>query len=66
MKVLLNGEPTEIEEARTVQQVVAALKLSPQAILVEHNGFALHRREWPDRSVSEGDRLEVLRVVAGG
>lgn len=65
MTVFLNGQPAEIDAA-TVEQVVDALKLPPRAVLVEHNGLALHRREWPDRSVSEGDRLEVLRVVAGG
>ena len=32
----------------------------------EHNGVALHRHEWPQRSLAEGDRVEFVRVVAGG
>jgi len=40
--------------------------LPPQSILVEHNGLALHRHEWPGRSLAEGDRIEFIRVVAGG
>jgi sulfur carrier protein len=35
-------------------------------VLVEHNGDALRREEWPGRSLAEGDRLEIIRIVAGG
>jgi sulfur carrier protein ThiS len=27
---------------------------------------ALRRDEWPGRVLSEGDRLEIIRIVAGG
>jgi sulfur carrier protein len=40
--------------------------LPPQSILVEHNGLALHRHEWPEHILAEGDRIEFIRVVAGG
>jgi sulfur carrier protein len=40
--------------------------LPPQSILVEHNGLAVHQHEWPKRSLAEGDRIEFVRVVAGG
>jgi thiamine biosynthesis protein ThiS len=33
---------------------------------VEHNGLAVHRHEWAQRPLSEGDRIEFIRVVAGG
>jgi len=34
--------------------------------LIEHNGVALRRREWMKRTLNEGDRIEILRVAAGG
>jgi thiamine biosynthesis protein ThiS len=34
--------------------------------LVEHNGLAVHRHEWAERLLAEGDRVELIRVVAGG
>jgi thiamine biosynthesis protein ThiS len=34
--------------------------------LIEHNATALHQREWTERKLSEGDRVEFVRVVAGG
>jgi thiamine biosynthesis protein ThiS len=33
---------------------------------VEHNGKALHRSEWSSVTLHEGDRLEFMRVAAGG
>ena len=66
MTISLNGEPCEARGAKTVAELVTAYELPAQAILIEHNGLALHRREWPQRALSEGDRLEFVRVVAGG
>jgi len=66
MKISLNGETVDTREAKTVAQLIDRYQLLPQSILVEHNGLALHRREWPERSLAEGDRIEFIRVVAGG
>jgi thiamine biosynthesis protein ThiS len=35
-------------------------------LLIEHNGLALHREEWNSRALREGDKIEFIRVVAGG
>jgi thiamine biosynthesis protein ThiS len=66
MKILLNGETVDVGEAKTIAELVARYELPPQSILVEHNGLALHRREWPQTALTEGDRIEFIRVVAGG
>jgi len=66
MIISLNGEQTEARGANTIEELVARFDLPPQAILIEHNGLALHRREWPNRLLTEGDRIEFISVVAGG
>jgi sulfur carrier protein len=66
MTISVNGERTDTLGARTVEQLVERYGLPPQTVLVEHNGLALHRREWTERNLADGDRIEVLRVVAGG
>lgn len=66
MTISLNGTQTEARGAKTIAELVARFDFSPQAVLIEHNGLALHRREWPDKSLAEGDRIEFIRVVAGG
>ena len=66
MKILLNGEMREFEETKTITDLVSALNLEPKMVLIEHNGTALHRSEWTACLLSEGDRIEILQVAAGG
>lgn len=66
MKVWINGEPAETEGAANVAELAQRLDLPPNSILIEHNATALHQREWPDHVLAEGDRIEFIRVVAGG
>lgn len=65
MKLLLNGQEREVR-AMQVEALVAELGLPLAAALVEHNGTALLRSEWPKTNLHEGDRLEIIRMVAGG
>jgi sulfur carrier protein len=66
MKLRVNGEDREIAGASTVAELVDALGLPTPTILVEHNGLALRREEWPERALAEDDRIEIIRIVAGG
>ncbi len=66
MQIFLNGEAAETKGAENVAELVDRYQMSPQAVLIEHNGVALHRREWNQRRLAEGDRVEIIRVVAGG
>ena len=66
MKMAVNGESVDTREAKTIAELIERYELPPQSILVEHNGLALHRHEWPERSLAEGDQIEFIRVVAGG
>jgi len=66
VKISLNGEHVDTREAKTIADLVNRCQLPPQSILVEHNGLAVHRHEWEERPLSEGDRIEFIRVVAGG
>jgi thiamine biosynthesis protein ThiS len=66
MTITLNGESRSIAAAATIAGLVRELNLVPATLLIEHNGLALHREEWNSRAVREGDRIEFIRVVAGG
>lgn len=65
MMLVINGEAREVD-ARGIGELVVELGLPPTAALVEHNGTALRRDEWPGRRLGEGDRIEIIRIVAGG
>jgi thiamine biosynthesis protein ThiS len=65
MNIVANGRPRPVPDGLTVARLVEELGLEPSSIVVERNGTALFRREW-DALLAEGDRLEFVRVVAGG
>ena len=66
MRISLNGREADAGDAQTVAELIGRFELPPETVLIEHNGVALHRREWPQRTMSDGDRIEIIRVVAGG
>ena len=66
MTITLNGEPRALDRAANVAELIAELALPAPATLVEHNGLALRREEWPAHILAEGDRIELIRIVAGG
>jgi thiamine biosynthesis protein ThiS len=65
ISLVLNGEP-RTSSATTVSLLVQELDMAPATLLIEHNSTALLRSEWPETILREGDRLEFLRVAAGG
>ena len=66
MKIFLNGEEADARGAETIADLVRVYQLPAQTLLIEYNGAALHQREWPDRPLRHGDKVEFVRIVAGG
>ena len=66
MTMWINGEPAEMNDVTNVAELAAHYGLQPNTVLIEHNAIALHQREWVERLLAEGDRIEFVRVVAGG
>jgi sulfur carrier protein len=63
--VFVNGGRHETGAA-SVAELVTELGFVKGAVLVEHNGTALRPEEWAGRALAEGDRVELMRLVAGG
>jgi sulfur carrier protein len=66
MRISLNGREADAGGAQTVAELIGRFELPPETVLIEHNGVALHRREWPQKTLTDGDRIEIIRIVAGG
>ena len=66
MNLWLNGDRVEIDDEQTIADLATRLGLAPHTVLIEQNGAALHQREWTERRVRDDDRIEFVRVVAGG
>jgi len=66
MRLWINGEERAGIRAANVAELVRELGLPAPVVLVEHNGVALRKVEWETSLLREGDRLEIIRIVAGG
>jgi sulfur carrier protein len=66
MRVTANGEDFQVEEGLTVASFIRARKLDPRYVVVERNGDALERPRYEEVRLADGDRLELVRAVAGG
>lgn len=66
MEVTANGKPFTLADDATVADLLAAMDLAGRVVAVEHNGDAVERGEHAQRVLCDGDRVEVVRAVAGG
>jgi sulfur carrier protein len=66
MRVVSNGEPVELPDGATVGDLLGALGLGARWVVVERNGEPVERRHVASTVLVDGDRLELVRAVAGG
>jgi len=64
--VIANGAPIDAMVPCSIEEFLVAQKLLPRSVVVEHNGEAVAPSEFSRRQLNAGDRLEIVRIVAGG
>jgi thiamine biosynthesis protein ThiS len=65
-EVTANGQKVALDLPCSLEQFLTARGLPPRSVVVELNGQAVAPSEFSHRSLSAGDRLEIVRIVAGG
>jgi sulfur carrier protein len=66
MRVTANGRDYEIRDGLSVADFIRSRDLDPRYVVVERNGEPVERKRYEDLRLVEGDRLELVRAVAGG
>ena len=64
--VIANGRPMESRLPCSIEAFLVAQNLLPRSVVVEHNGEAVAPSEFSHRQLHTGDRLEIVKIVAGG
>jgi len=64
--VIANGKSIEAKLPCSLEEFLMAQKLLPRSVVVEHNGEAVAPSEFAHRRLKAGDRLEIVKIVAGG
>lgn len=65
-QVIANGQPVEAAVPCSLEEFLVAQRLLPRSVVVEHNGEAVAPSEFSRRQLQAGDRLEIVKIVAGG
>lgn len=67
MNVTINQEPVEVEvQEPTIRALLAERGVPEEGVVVAVGGDVVPRGEWDERTIREGDEVEIVRAVAGG
>lgn len=64
--IIANGKETTASLPCTIEEFLVRQNLLPRSVVVEHNGEAVAPSEFAKRTLAAGDRLEIVKIVAGG
>ncbi len=64
--IIANGKQIEAKLPCSLEHFLLAQNLLPRSVVVEHNGEAVAPSEFSKRQLQAGDRLEIVKIVAGG
>ena len=64
--VVANGKSVTVNLPCSIEAFLIAQKLLPRSVVVEHNGEAVAPSEFSKRILNSGDKLEIVKIVAGG
>jgi len=66
LSIVANGKPRDVESGVTIADLLAEKGWKPEQVVVEYNGEPLQRARYKEVRLREGDKLEIVRAVAGG
>jgi sulfur carrier protein len=67
VKVIVNGNETELPQGATVAALIKRLDVpGGRGVAVAVDAEVVPRGEWEHHALDEGDRVEVLRAIQGG
>lgn len=66
VRVTANGRSFDLEGPLTIAAFIRERGLEPRFVVVERNGEPLERARYDEVLLEDGDRIELVRAVAGG
>jgi sulfur carrier protein len=66
MTARVNGEARVVPDGSTIADLLESFGLPGKAVLVERNGEPVARDTFGHQAIQEEDRIEIIKMVAGG
>ncbi|MHB1550656.1 MAG: sulfur carrier protein ThiS [Vulcanimicrobiaceae bacterium] len=64
--VTINGDRRTMPAGMTVERLLERLEAAPAGIAVAKNGHVVQRSSFGRERIDDGDRIEIIKAVAGG
>jgi thiamine biosynthesis protein ThiS len=65
IEIFLNGDARQVCRETALTVLLEELGMTV-GVLIEYNDRPLQPKEWPGVRLAAGDRVEIIRIVAGG
>jgi sulfur carrier protein len=66
VEVIANGAPVALPDGAHLTDLLQVLGLGARWVVAERNGLAVDRADMAATALADGDRIELVRAVAGG
>jgi sulfur carrier protein len=66
MRATINGEERELREGTTIGELLELLGTPSNGIAVACNEAVIRRARYDEHRIQPGDRVEIIKAVAGG
>jgi len=67
MELIINGDTLEIpEHVQTVSELLSYFQLDNKIAIVEVNLNIIHKQDYETKTLSNGDKVEIVHFVGGG
>ena len=64
--IIANGEHIQANLPCSIEVFLREQGFLPRSVVVEHNGTAVAPSDFANHQLRDGDRLEIIKIVAGG
>ena len=66
IQIVVNGKDWQVDSGSTIANLLGRIKLSPIVCVVEINGEIQDKKTYNTAALKNGDRVEIIRMMAGG
>ena len=66
MNVHLNGKSRQFDDVKTLSDLINKNIKNNSFIVAEMNGEVVNRQQWQNVFIKDGDKVELVSLVAGG
>lgn len=66
MKIILNGKEVELENSKTIAELILEVNVKSQLFAVEKNLEIINKEDYNTSKINKGDEIEIVSFTGGG